>query len=854
KCKHWSTRESRVIVYIFIKMGKKTKTGKHRRDVFYRKAKEAGYRARAAYKLIQLNSKYEFLQKSKVCIDLCAAPGSWMQVATKYMPVSSIIVGIDLVPIKPIHNCIAVQGDITTEKVRQELRGTLKTWKADLVLHDGAPNVGQNWIHDAYQQNLLVLHSFKLACEFLQKGGTFVTKVFRSKDYFNLEYVFRKLFKKVEATKPQASRYESAEIFVVCSHYLAPAKIDPQFFDAKSVFQELDPEPQNKLNIIQPTKDKKKREGYAEGATILFNSVPVSEFINSANFVSVLQDANEFNFDDDNIRNHKSTTNEVVECCKDIRVLGRRELRLLLTWRKNLKADIDAKAKKAKSLDADTASKEVLPTKTEEEIEDEELDEVQKEINKLKEDEARSDRQARRKVAKSTKKLEERLRLKAVIPGDIGPTEAQSKGLFSLDTLSQVSTLKNVVDQSADVVMDTDDEDGDSGDENDGRRKYVAYERDTGRLSKSGQYYKATGEADSDADSDGEDDEDVEGLGFKKSTEKLEDPTEDDDMEEGEKRNPLLTDLVGDKKEAKKARKAELWFSKDIFKDAETEADEDMGLELAMQNHVLKGGKIKQKKGIIQEDNNNAVPDEEKAKDAPDTDSEESDSDSDTDSETENTPIGPQMIGSAIGPGAGGAALRPSKKRGLDPVGLSLATQMIHSKKAKRDITDAAWNRYMFGGLDDLPKWFTEDERKHNMPQIEVDREDLKMYRERSKDVNVRSIKKVVEAKARKARRVKKRVEKTRKKAENITENADMSEREKALEVKRLYAKAMAPMTKKKETKYVVMKKSGGGAKPKGQKGPYKMVDKRMKKEVKAKKRSEKSAKGKGSKGRGKKR
>lgn len=219
-------------------MGKSKSTGKARLDKYYNLAKEKGYRARSAFKLLQMNRKYGFLGGSHILIDLCAAPGGWLQVAAQEMPPRRKIIGIDLEPIKFIGDVDTFVSDITTEECRLRLREILGTYKADVVLHDGAPNVGTSWENDAFNQNLLVLHSTKLATEFLREGGVFVTKVFRSRDYSSLFNALSKLFATVETSKPLSSRSQSAEIFLVCMDFVGEDRADRSILDPSAVFQD----------------------------------------------------------------------------------------------------------------------------------------------------------------------------------------------------------------------------------------------------------------------------------------------------------------------------------------------------------------------------------------------------------------------------------------------------------------------------------------------------------------------------------------------------------------------------------------------------------------------------------------
>jgi AdoMet-dependent rRNA methyltransferase SPB1 len=151
-------------------------------------------------------------------------------------------------------------------------------------MNDGAPNVGAEWTKDAYNQVELSLHALKVATDVLRRGGTFVTKVFRSKDYNSLLFVLKNLFNKVEVSKPQASRSQSAEIFIVCQGFKAPDTIDPKFLDPKFAFEEIEDEQDTAKQITSLKKlleTKRNRSGYGDKTT-LYQETELIEFMECA--------------------------------------------------------------------------------------------------------------------------------------------------------------------------------------------------------------------------------------------------------------------------------------------------------------------------------------------------------------------------------------------------------------------------------------------------------------------------------------------------------------------------------------------------------------------------------------------
>lgn len=190
------------------------------RDSYYKKAKQQGYRSRAAYKLLELQERFRILRAGESVVDLGAAPGGWLQVAAKLVGPNGKVLGVDLQPIKPLNqkNIIIVQGDIAALETEQRIMEYLGR-PTDSVISDVAPKL--TGIRDTDEARSLELNGTALAVakRLLRPGGNFLIKSFVSEELRSFSAELEKQFRSVQRTRPDASRKGSSEIYFFAKDY-----------------------------------------------------------------------------------------------------------------------------------------------------------------------------------------------------------------------------------------------------------------------------------------------------------------------------------------------------------------------------------------------------------------------------------------------------------------------------------------------------------------------------------------------------------------------------------------------------------------------------------------------------------
>lgn len=187
---------------------------RHLNDPYVREAKAAGYRSRAAFKLIELDSKFHFLKPGARVLDLGAAPGGWSQVASQNVGAQGAVVAADVLKIEPLSGVSALQADISDPGCWPSLKEALGG-PADVVLSDmAAPTTGHR-ATDHLRTLVLLEAALNVAASVLKPGGAFVGKVFQGGATGELLSRIKKMFREVRHVKPRASRSESVELYLV---------------------------------------------------------------------------------------------------------------------------------------------------------------------------------------------------------------------------------------------------------------------------------------------------------------------------------------------------------------------------------------------------------------------------------------------------------------------------------------------------------------------------------------------------------------------------------------------------------------------------------------------------------------
>jgi len=189
---------------------------KQHRDIYVRKSKLEGYRSRAVYKLEEIDSKFKIFKNSYTVIDLGAAPGSWSQFVAKKVK-NSKIVSVDIKAMDKIENTIQIMGNFNDNSIQNKIKENFSE-KVDVVISDMAVNTTGNKNIDSIVTGELSVEAMNFAIKMLKIEGKFVSKIFMGSTFNEIVSLAKKNFKETNIFKPQASKKESKENFIICKY------------------------------------------------------------------------------------------------------------------------------------------------------------------------------------------------------------------------------------------------------------------------------------------------------------------------------------------------------------------------------------------------------------------------------------------------------------------------------------------------------------------------------------------------------------------------------------------------------------------------------------------------------------
>ncbi|MDO5686273.1 MAG: 23S rRNA (uridine(2552)-2'-O)-methyltransferase RlmE [Neisseria sp.] len=187
----------------------------HVNDPYVHLAKKEGYRARAAYKLLEIDEKDQLLRAGMTIVDLGSAPGSWSQVVVRRLGATAQVFALDILPMEPIDGVHFICGDFREDEVLHALENAVGQHAIDLVISDIAPNMSGQAVTDQARSFYLAELALDFACNHLKTGGTFVVKVFQGAGFQEYVAAMRAVFAQVLIRKPKASRDRSNEVYLV---------------------------------------------------------------------------------------------------------------------------------------------------------------------------------------------------------------------------------------------------------------------------------------------------------------------------------------------------------------------------------------------------------------------------------------------------------------------------------------------------------------------------------------------------------------------------------------------------------------------------------------------------------------